>query len=409
MKSHFGRSIGLIYLFEFLKNLQFFGPVAIFFYLDWAKIDYTRMFLLEATFVLFMFLLDVPTGLIADRFGRKWSLVLGGVISGISFAIFGLLNSYPVFFFANFMCALGFALLSGADRALLFDTLKTAGRDGEARHFFTRSEAFSTAGMLVAFPLGSLFAGSTILPYPQGLPLTFLISGISFALAGAAACFIPEPPRAEKVGKPLKEGVEGFLFLFRHPGMRLYSFNFAMVSASTFFVYWFYQTLCRAGGLPVGANGFVGAGFNLAGMVLLWNAAKLEKIVGLKRLLFVSAILPGALYIGLGFTMSPWFSLPAVFFIAGMKQLRAPLLSDLMNRLTDSRNRATVLSGVSMLERGIMFLFYPLVGLIADRSLSCLFFFLGGVTVLFAVLSRIPSGYALEEKKNPSDAENPFR
>ena len=111
--------------------------------------------------------------------------------------------------------------------------------------------------MLVAFPLGSLFVGSSLLRYPGGLPITFVALGLGFLLAGAVAILIPEPPRAEKPVDPLKEGFEGCLFLIRHPVMRRYSVNFALVSATTFFVYWFYQTVTRETGLPAGANGFL--------------------------------------------------------------------------------------------------------------------------------------------------------
>jgi len=47
---HLARSLRLIYLFQALKSLQFFGAVAVPFYLEWAGVDYTRMFLLEAAF-----------------------------------------------------------------------------------------------------------------------------------------------------------------------------------------------------------------------------------------------------------------------------------------------------------------------------------------------------------------------
>jgi hypothetical protein len=74
-----------------------------------------------------------------------------------------------------------------------------------------------------------------------------------------------------------------------------------------------------------------------------------------------------------------------------MKLLRAPLLSDLINRQVESRNRATMLSGVSMLERGVIFMLYPIIGAAADRSLSIAFIALGGATLLFAALSRLPA------------------
>jgi len=125
---------------------------------------------------------------------------------------------------------------------------------------------------------------------------------------------------------------------------------------------------------------------------MLWYAARLEATLGLPRLLLATAVVPGLLYLGLGAVRAPAFALPAAFVIVGLKLLRAPLLSDLINRLVASDNRATILSGVSMLERLVVFLLYPMVGWAADRSLSLAFAGLGAVTLLFAALSRLPRG-----------------
>ncbi len=388
--SIFRKSIYTLYVFKAFTNLLFFGSVAILFYLDWACLDYTRAFILEAAFVLFVVLLEIPTGVIADRFGRKVSLVAGGVIAGCGFLFFGIFNSYAVFFFGNFLCATGMTLISGADRAILFDILLQYGEGNDAKHYFSRSDAFGTAGILLSFPIGSLLAGNTVITYPGGLPLTFILSGISFLLAGGVVLLVKEPQRHEKISHPLKEGVRGFLFIFRHSDMKLYSFNFALISSTTFYIYWFYQKITGLAGLRVELNGFIGAGFNLFGLILLINIPWFDKRLGTKKLLFISALLPGMLFILLGFTFSPFISLPSIFLITGLKQFRAPLLSDLMNHLIESRNRATVLSGVSMLERIIQFFLYPLIGFIADKSLNSAMFILGGVTLFFLFISKIP-------------------
>ena len=64
-------NIWKMYLLNFLRNLTFFGAVAVPFYLDWAKIDYTKIFILEDTFMFWIFVLEIPTGVVADKFGRK--------------------------------------------------------------------------------------------------------------------------------------------------------------------------------------------------------------------------------------------------------------------------------------------------------------------------------------------------
>ncbi|GIU69314.1 MAG: MFS transporter [Candidatus Woesearchaeota archaeon] len=384
-------NIWKMYLVNFLRNLQFFGAVAIPFFLEWAKISYTRIFILEAFFMFWIFVLEIPTGFIADKYGRKVSIILGGLFSAISISIFGFINNYWAFFLAEFIGAFGFTLLSGADKALIYDSLIQTKNDKDAKVFLSRYESAGTLGILVGFPLGSLIAGSSLLPYPKTLPLTFIISGIFLLLSFFVALTLTEPKRKEKVEEFIKEGVDGFKYIFKHKKLRIFALNFALISATTFFMFWFYQSLAGVVGIDVKYNGFIGAGFNLFSMLLLLNIGKIEKLFGMKNTLFYSAILPGLFFIGLFFFRNVYFVLVAIFMITGLKIMRSPVLSDFMNKHIESRNRATVLSGVSMLEKIIIMILYPIVGLLADFSLWATFLFLGIATLIFSLMNRIES------------------
>jgi hypothetical protein len=140
-------------------------------------------------------------------------------------------------------------------------------------------------------------------------------------------------------------------------------------------------------------NGFIGAGFNLFSLMLLFSIKHIEKLFGMKNTLFYSALLPGLFFIGLYFLRNIYFVLIAIFMITGLKIMRSPVLSDFMNQHIESRNRATVLSGVSMLEKIIIMVLYPVVGFLADYSLWLTFLFLGIATILFALLNRIEASH----------------
>jgi MFS family permease len=378
-----------MYLVNFLKNLQFFGAVAIPFFLDWAKVDYTRIFILEASFMFWVFVLEIPTGIVADKFGRKASLILGGLFAAISISIYGIINNYWIFFVAEFIGAIGFTLLSGADKALIYDSLIQTKKTGEAKVIFSRYESAGTMGLLIGFPIGSLIAGSDILPYPETLPLTFIISGIFLLLTFFVAFTLKEPERKEKVDEFIKEGIDGFKYIFRHKTLRLFALNFALISATTAFMFWFYQSLAGVVGIDIKYNGFIGAGCNLFSMILLLNIKRIEKLFGMKNTLFYSALIPGLFFAGLFFFRNIYFVLAAMFIIIGLKIMRSPVLSDFMNRHIESRNRATVLSGVSMLEKIIIMILYPIVGLLADYSLWTTFLFLGIATIIISFINRI--------------------
>ncbi len=382
-------NIWKMYLVNFLKNLQFFGSVAIPFFLEWAKVDYTRIFILQASFMFWVFVLEIPTGVVADKFGRKVSILLGGLFVAISFSIYGLVNNYWIFFVAEFFGAIGFTLLSGADKALIYDSLIHTKKTGEAEVIFSRYESAGTLGLLIGFPIGSLIAGSDILPYPETLPLTFIISGIFLLLTFFVAFTLKEPERKEKVEEFIREGIDGFKYIFRHKKLRVFALNFALISATTAFMFWFYQSLLGVVGFDIKYNGFVGAGSNLFSMLLLLNTKRIGKLFGMKNTLFYSALIPGLFFAGLFFFRNIYFVLVAIFMIIGLKIMRAPVLSDFMNRHINSRNRATVLSGVSMLEKIVIMILYPIIGLLADYSLWTTFLFLGTVIIIISFINRI--------------------
>ncbi|HNW29037.1 MAG TPA: hypothetical protein PKN50_11210, partial [Spirochaetota bacterium] len=119
------------------------------------------------------------------------------------------------------------------------------------------------------------------------------------------------------------------------------------------------------------------------------SVGRIEGAVGVNRLLFLTAFIPGLLYCGLYFPAHAAYALPAILLVVGLRQMRSPLLSDYMNRHIGSGNRATVLSGVSMIERVIIMVMYPVTGLLADHSLAAAFLLLGAVTVIFSFIVKV--------------------
>lgn len=385
-----------MYLFNFLKSLQFFGALAVPFFLVRLGFSYTQMFLLECVFGFGMFIFEIPTGVIADRFGRKLSLSLGALFFGGGFALFSLTKSFAVLVAAELVCAVGMTLFSGADTALFYELLMARGKEKEAPRLLSRYDAAGTLGMLIGFPAGTLFAGSGLVPYEKALGLVFLATGITSITAGTIALLIREPPREKDTGNPLKAGLEGFKFIFRHPKLSRFSLNYALISSMTFFMFWFYQALLMENKVPVSLQGFVPAAFNLGATALLAFSEPIRKKLGTANTLLLSSGIPGALYLLIAFVPGIHSALVAIFGITILKMFRRPLLSALMNAHIESRRRATVLSGVSMAERILTTALYPAVGLLSDRSLGMTFGLLGALTLAFSFLLRVGEDHLLE-------------
>src|SRR3989344_5412334 len=272
------------------------------------KVLYTKIFLLEAWFILWIVLLEIPTVVVADKYGRKVSVALGALFFAIDLLIFGTTKNYYILYLAEFLGAMGFALISGADKALIYDSLIEMKKKEEGKYYLSRYEAAGTLGILISLPLGSLIAKSNIIIYPKSLAFTFYLS-------------IKEPKRYKPTENFVKLGIDGLKYLHKHKILRAFAINSTLISAVTFFMFWFYQPLSGSIGIDVAYYGFVGAGFNLFAMLLVLNVKKLEDTFGMKNILFYSAFVPSLLFIGLVISKNFYFVLFSILLISGMKIL----------------------------------------------------------------------------------------
>ncbi len=239
------------YAFSFLKNLQFFGALAVPFYLYRLNFNYGRMFILEAIFSVAMMLLEIPAGVVANKWSRKVSLFLGLFFLTLGFFAFGVFWAFWILVVGEVVCALGMTFVTGADKVFLYEFLAAKSLGGEAPKIFSRYEAAGTVGCFLAFPLGSLFAGSGILPYEVVLGLVFVFTVVAMALSGVALFGVKESYAAPTDGDFLRHGVEGFFIIFRKNSLRNFGLDYAAISVLTFFMFWFYQSLLAREGVPV--------------------------------------------------------------------------------------------------------------------------------------------------------------
>ncbi len=396
-------TLGVLYAFSFLRNLLFFGAVAVPFYRHRVGLDYTRMFMLEAIFSASLFAFEIPTGVVADRFGRKKSLALGSLLFGLGFLAFGFSVDYAILLAAEVVAALGMSMMSGADRALLYETIRAAGRNDDATAIMARHDAFGTVGLFVSLIAGPLFVSSGLVPYRDALGQTFLATAAVLIAGALVILFAREGHRTPRGGSALRAGVDGFRYIFRVPALTRFSLNYAIVSALTFFMFWFYQSLLMDNGLPLALQGFVAAGFNLAATGLLLIAGRVDRALGTSRTLALSSAVPGLCYLLIAFVPGLPAALVAIFGVATLKLFRAPILSFLMNERIEDDDRATVLSGVSMLERLITMAFYPIVGILMDSSPRLTYALMGILTLFATAFVRVDDRHLMGQPTATSE------
>jgi len=166
-------------------------------FLQRKGLSLTQIGVLEAFAWILTAALEVPTGVIADRWGRKASIATGTVLYALAMFLILTPALSPTFLLGYALWNGSIAFVSGADSALLYDSLKADGREAEAAKFTGRFTAIQLGSQGIAALAGSALATVDI-------TLCFSISGILAFAATILVLTLREPPRHGDEGeKPL--------------------------------------------------------------------------------------------------------------------------------------------------------------------------------------------------------------
>lgn len=165
-------------LYGFLKNQRYFEPFIILFFLQ-QGLSFTQIGFLIAFRELAINLMEIPSGAVADLFGRRRSMILSFASYIISFAVFGYSQYYWHFFVAMFFFAVGEAFRTGTHKAMIFTWLRIEGRLDEKTKVYGYTRSWSKIGSAVSTVLAVIFVLLTndyayvfffaIIPYVAGL------------------------------------------------------------------------------------------------------------------------------------------------------------------------------------------------------------------------------------------------
>ena len=143
-------------LYGFLKNQRYFEPFIILFFLQ-QGLSFTQIGFLIAFRELFINLMEIPSGAVADLFGRRRSMILSFASYIISFAIFGFSQDYWHLFIAMFFFAIGEAFRTGTHKAMIFTWLRIEGRLDEKTKVYGYTRSWSKYGSAISTVLAVAF------------------------------------------------------------------------------------------------------------------------------------------------------------------------------------------------------------------------------------------------------------
>lgn len=352
----------------------------------------------------FVFIFEIPTGVVADLYSRKLSVVIGLTLIGLGFVVEGTLPYFAAVLVAQALWGIGYTFTSGADSAWIADEL------GEERvgTVFLRGSQASQVGALLGI-------GGSVVLANFGLGLPIVAGGLTFlALALFLAVFMPETgfkptPQADRsswqaMESTFKAGLKairlspslitllviGLFYGLSSEGIdRLWQVHVIDIFPATStmeITTWF---------------GIITAVTMVASIALVQILAKkadLKNFRGIGNLLvwvnaaFVVSI--AAFALARNFTLA----IACYFSLALLRRLNGPLHQAWLNRSIPSQVRATVLSMGGQVESLGQIMGGPIIGIVATQ-----FSVAAAILLAAVILTPIPFLFARAKSKEVAE------
>lgn len=353
-------NIPKVYGFQFFWIFAIILPVLYPYYAS-LGINMHQFFQLQAVFGFTVAFFEIPTGYFSDRFGRKKSLCLGGLLSGASYWILTQATGYWGLFAHEFSLGLALSFVSGTDIAILFESLPPkSSRDTTSRILSHNQMAASLGESLSALLCTLLMFSFT---YKEIIFLQALVSWVPLLIA----LTLQEPQIHQPTTLKLKEIKKLWRqLLYEHQLTRLLVINFVVWLLATFIAVWIIQKYWQEQNIPVVWFGVLWAASNFVIGVTGLFARKLEYKFGVANTLLLVAVLSLTAYLMMpliGGTIGIVFG----FFIYIARGLNNVVSRDLLNQNMDSSLRATANSILNFLFRIVFAIVGPGIGFSIDR------------------------------------------
>lgn len=384
-------NIIILHLITFFAALYFYHPV-ITLYFQQRGLNFVQINSLWAIIIGTMSLSEVLTGIIADKIGRKYSIIIALALQLSGEVIYIFANNYLLFALVSVIAGLGFAFSSGCFEAMIYDSLKEEGREEEMQKVAGLNNSFGQLAIIIgSFVCGFIAADLEM----DSFISLIIITACSVGIALLVSFFLKEPSTEYKRS-------EQSSFMLLKDSLQLLKINKSLqkiiilsLLATPFVNYLlnFYPPYFVQAKVPGVWFGIALSVAALLGVLTSKYAYLLEKHLGVNKGVLVATFTPGILYILMAAIFHPLISVILFVISYSSMNIQKPIFADYTNRHIESRNRATVLSTISMFSGIYIALMGLIIGAIADYVLSYSFLFMGIIIIISATLLRIDEGH----------------
>ncbi|MCP2046743.1 UNVERIFIED_ORG: MFS family permease [Paenarthrobacter nicotinovorans] len=374
--NHAARKIQRVYLTLTLGNTvaaSFIWGINTLFLLD-AGLSNLEAFAANAFFTAGMVLFEIPTGVVADGWGRRMSFLLGTVTLAASTYLYYLLwqisGAFWMWAVVSVLLGLGFTFFSGAVEAWLVDALRFSGYEGGLESVLGRGQMVQGVAMLLGSVAGGVIAQATNLGVPFLLRVAVLLAmfAVAFGLMHDVG-FSPErsthPLRATRA--VLTASIENGL---KNPPVRYVMLAAPFSAGVGIYVFYALQPyLLDLFGDPEAYSIAGLAAAIVAGSQILggWLAPHARRLFHKRTSVLILGGLGGCvILLVLGITHSFWMALVLLALWGVVGSAVTPVRQAYVNDMIPSKQRATVLSFDSLMGSSGGVVIQPLLGRGAD-------------------------------------------
>jgi MFS family permease len=372
---------------NFLTSLFFLSPIATFFYMQ-RGLNLFEIVSLEAVLVVFITLFNVPTGIFADKYGRKASIIAFCMLLITSEIILLFSSGFWMFAIAFAMSGIAIAFSSGAWEALLYDSLKEQKKERLMRKAMGTVTSSALAASVIANVIGSIIAADlSMQTFVLLIEMTIIVMAIgilfSFTLKE------PEYKQQNKEQNPFKLFAEGIKQIKSNPS--LLRIILLYVFSSPFFIVLtlLYQPYFKFVGVNVAWFGTIIAIALILSALAGKYAYKVEEKLGVKLGMLLVTLTPGIFYILIAIAKNLFIAIASVMVIMAFNGFREPLFSHYRNVHLSSFNRATTLSIISLLASAYEAVARPAIGWVANININWAFLAIGVIVIVTSLTIRL--------------------
>lgn len=368
----FKNNIQKIYLYYFFRSFILAYVIERLF---WASrgMSITDTVYTEFVYAFAMIFLEIPSGLWADRYGRKNVILLGSAFNVMT--LFMMLHIYglTLFSIAIALSAVNGALTSGSVNALVYDSLAACGEKNRFEKVLARIKVTRYASGLLAAFIGAYSANR------MGLLFNYQVSFVSTILAFLVMLSIKEPPRSADDSEMTEETQTlsvpalirmSVITLKKDAFLRRIMFLAGAMGGAIVFIEEFWQNFFDLLQVDVLYFGLFSGAMSVS-VILASHYSPIingffrdHTFLSHKRFpILMLAMLSTLLVIGL---MPSVFSLLLMCIAVGIAAINETMVHTDLHHRVSSANRATIESVYSMVERLLVICLGLIFGWVSD-------------------------------------------